>query len=64
VIVGIGWKRRKSKPAKMTSFASDRLSVHCEELDDGDSRHPGGGIEAVRRNGRVKDLPSSVSRTC
>ena len=43
---GLGRKRRKRKEVRTTFIASAgiRLSVHCEELDDGDSRKPMGNI--------------------
>jgi hypothetical protein len=38
-------RRRKMKEAKgHSSRAAIRLPVHCEELDDGDSRNPMGNV--------------------
>lgn len=46
MINGLGRKRRKRNEVRMTFIASAavRLSVHREELDDGDSRNPMGNI--------------------
>ena len=46
VMMGLGRKKRKRKEVRMMFIASaaTRLSVHREELDDGESRNPMGKV--------------------
>lgn len=46
ITMGSGRKRRKREEVTITFIASAaiRLSTHCEELDDGDSRNAMGNV--------------------
>ena len=46
MMMGLGRKRRKREEERTMFIASAaiRLSVHCEELDEGDNRNPMGNV--------------------